>query len=128
MKRSIFGVAALAIGGSLALTAMAHAGAQWWWPIYVDRTGRSASGALATVRSMPDSNSLIGCALFATSADCVASDASGMWVSCVTSDPAHVATLRALNGDSMLAFTWDANGVCTSFQLENVSAYAPKAP
>ncbi len=128
MKKSIFRVAALAISGSLALTAIAHAGARWYWPISVDRTHRWASGALGTVRSSPDGNSLIGCGSNGLNVTCVASDASGMWVSCVTSDPTLMTSIRALNGDSMLAFTWDTNGVCSSFQIENVSAYDPKAP
>ena len=92
-----------------------------------------AAGTVGYARNSTDnSTEAIGCYFWgnagggAGAGGCEATNAQGVYRSCVTNDASLLATMRGLNGDSYLWFWWDANGNCTSIWVSNNSAFEPK--
>ena len=124
MKRIILSAALLAAAGT------ASAGTRGAYPVYVGSI--YAYGSLGTARASSDSLSYAECQRYVTPTNAVLScyvrDATGKSAMCTTSDPAFVAEGRALKGDSLLYFEWDANGVCKALRITDSSTLAPKSP
>lgn len=123
MKRTLLSVLALA-----AAAATAHAGTRGSYPVYVGSS--YAYGSLATARASADTLSYVECQRYVTPTNavlsCYARDAAGKTAMCTSSDPAFVAEGRALKGDSLLYFEWDASGACKALRVTDSSTLAPK--
>jgi len=111
----------------LSIGAVAHAGSKEPWPVSINTTSRWAQGAFGDARNSSDQNQFIGCSINNGQAYCAAEDASGHFVSCVTTATAFLNALNSLNGDSALYFAYNTSGVCSSLIVYNYSYYAPKA-
>lgn len=124
MKRIILSVAILAAAGT------AYAGTRGSYPVVI--TSTYAYGSLATARASSDTLSYVECQRYVTPTNavlfCYARDATGKSAACSTNDPAFVAEGRALKGDSLLYFEWDANGACKALRVTDSSTLAPKSP
>ena len=57
---------------------------------------------------------------------CYATDARGVSGFCLTSDPALLAVIATLQGDSLVNFNWNANGVCIQVDVRQGSSLEPK--
>jgi hypothetical protein len=96
----------------------------------------TARGTASTARNSSDNNQAISCILegdvFGSTVawvSCSATNADGVWATCATQNqPAISQTISAINGDSYIYFSWDANGTCTQISVTNASYYGPKAP
>jgi len=107
----------------------AHAGARFDNPVSIDTVIRGASGALGSARNSPDGVQYIACVYHAfglPEAQCVARNAAGLTRSCLTSNPAHLAAIAAINDDKSITFTWDESGLCTGVHIFADSRIAPK--
>ncbi len=92
----------------------------------VDYSG-FASGTLSFVRSSSDAYQRIYCYTYPTYGACVAfpnTQTSG--ISCSTQDPAMLAVMRSVNGDSSVFFQADSAGACVNVVVYNDSANMPK--
>lgn len=109
--------------------------------ITVNQSGRIATGHLAGARVSADTAQQIGC--LATIQDfsggapelsgtvvewgyCYAVTTAGNSAFCFSSNPRTVAVIRNLQGDALLEFHWDENGLCTLIQLTEASSLEPK--
>lgn len=124
---------ALCVAATLAGTT-ALAGYKYVAGVTVDLVNRKASGSLADARASADTLQYIGCRTDASSSTgnlsiyCAAQDANRVKAECYTTAPSFVQALAAIQSDSILVFTWDANGTCTSLNVENWSSNSPKQP
>jgi hypothetical protein len=113
--------AALAMAGVAAV-----AGEQLAREVTYDAIKPFVSGDLGYVRNTPDTVQYLGCFINGASAICQARNSAGLAKSCITTDPDKVNALRSLNGDSRLAFGWNADGTCSSIIVYNDSRYPTK--
>ncbi len=123
---------ALCVAATLTGTT-ALAGYKYVAALQVDLVNRKASGSLADTRATADTLQYIGCRLSTSgnttvSVYCAAQDANRVKAECYTTAPSFVQALAAIQSDSILVFTWDANGTCTSLNVENWSSNSPKQP
>ncbi|KFA90647.1 hypothetical protein [Archangium violaceum] len=92
----------------------------------------SASGSLADARNSPDSVQYIGCETYVYGGSpevlCWAQASNGVFGSCYSSNPAIVAALQSIKGDSELGFNWNSSSECTFVSVANHSYLAPKNP
>ena len=120
--------------GVLLASATAFAGLKSSAPVYIGTN--MAAGSLGTARNGTDAlqymecftMTTVGATATTTSLACYARDIAGKSVACYGTNPALVAQVRALKGDSFLQFSWDANGQCTQIWVNDSSGYAPKNP
>jgi hypothetical protein len=114
----------------LAGAATAQAGTRSSYPVYIGAT--YAYGSLGTARASSDTLSYVECQRYVTPSNavltCYVRDAAGKTAMCITNDPSFVAEGRALKGDSLLYFEWDANGYCKALRVTDSSYLAPKSP
>jgi hypothetical protein len=121
MKRYLIAGALLAVAGS------AMAGFNYGtYDVFVNTTGRAASGGISLSRRTPDSVQYISCATlkFSTGAEtgnCSARDKNYTSGFCTTLDPQMLATIRSMGPSSYVLFQWDASGVCTLVESINSS-------
>lgn len=124
MKRTLLSVVLLAAAGT------AYAGTKQSYPVYVGATYAYAS--LGSARASSDTLSYAECQRYVTPTAavlaCYVRDATGKAAMCTSGDPAFLAEGRALKGDSLLYFEWDANGVCKALRVTDSSTLAPKSP
>lgn len=122
---------ALCVAGTLAGT-MASAGYKYVVTLNVDPVNRTAKGSLSDTRATADTVSYIGCRISTNSAGktvyCVAQDANHVTGSCNSNAADFVAVASTLQSNSILSFSWDANGVCTGINVENWSSNTPMQP
>ena len=123
---------------ALGVSASVMAGVRQTFRTVVNPTTRSAEGQLAGARSSSDGNQYIGCSTWAQDASpdqdggtsragvCYAADSRGISGFCVTSEPALLAVMATLQGDSLLSFSWNANSTCTSIDVRQGSSLEPK--
>jgi hypothetical protein len=122
------------IGAALFVTigGVALAGRQYVYPVTVDPVRRRASGALGSAQKSSDTFQYIGCSVHydavndKNNANCAASDAAGVVVTCATQKPELVELALAVKGDSFLEFRWDAARTCTFLFVGNYSLYESK--
>ncbi|WP_257462354.1 hypothetical protein [Archangium lipolyticum] len=132
MKRKM--TVAAVVAGALLVATSAVAGFKSSQQVVVDVTNRHAQGSLGGARNSADSMQYIGCYTQSVSpfttiiGQCYARDASGTYVSCSSTAPGFVNMVQSLNGDSDIAFGWDASNTCTSIIIFNTSDNAPKNP
>jgi len=117
-----------------ALVGTAHAGRRTAAPVVVNSTSRSASGSVGSARNSSDSIQWIGCqtstSLTSHFITCSAADSTGRSASCsMTGDENNFVLLglSAMTESSMITFTWDTVGNCTSVLISTYSDYVPKA-
>jgi hypothetical protein len=126
IKRAVLGIL------MLATTALpAHAGIKGPNPVVIDTVGREASGAMGDARNGTDNVSYLTCLVTAYNGSnymgCSARTPSAS-IHCFSHDPSLVQAALAMTSDAYLDFTWDAQGNCTSLQVQVNSAYTPKQP
>jgi hypothetical protein len=114
----------------LSLGAGVAAAGYWQGPteVYVD--GNYAYGTLYDVRRSADGLQHIGCSTSAGNgweyAHCRAWSADDEFIYCWSNQPAIIATARALDGNSFLAFQVDqSTGQCEYLAVENASQRLP---
>ena len=130
MKKSVLVTVCVTLG--LIATA-AWAGGKTGAEVYADSAGRYAYGALGSARNSADAVQYIGCYVYAYSSGseyvgCFARNAAGTYVSCVSSVPQIINTVRGLNENGYLYFTYDAGGTCSYVEARNVSYFPPLLP
>ncbi len=125
MKRRTIGLFAGALLASgFATTALA--GFHQGQAVVIIDASSFANGDLGFVHNTPDSTQYIGCTSSGTSANCFARNLAGLYRSCSTANPTHLAAIHALNADSYLLFGWNASGQCTFISVQNSSLTVPK--
>ena len=137
MSRSLVPLrrAAVFAGLALLICGPARGGYKDKWPLTINLGTSTVQGSLASVRGSPDAKALLGCEVsglagayggFAVS--CWAYDAAGVFAGCWSNDPVMAGALSSLNGDSLLRFSFDAQGKCTYLTATNLSWAEPKVP
>jgi hypothetical protein len=116
--------AALAAGFSLCAAA-AQAGNDGNFQVVIDDVNRQALGTLVATRRSADSVQKLGCTVRADNALCYATNAAGVYRTCLTTDPGLIAVARSLNSESYLWFIWNTAGTCTSIVVGLGSQYKP---
>ena len=124
----------LVLGAILALTGGVAAGGQYSpAPLTIDRVIQVATGDMYTARLSDNAAAFIGCGIRSpapgyTFAFCQANDGptDTTYVSCFTEDPAHIATIGAMDDFSWISFRWDADDNCTSVGNSTQSFYLPQ--
>jgi hypothetical protein len=106
---------------ALALTASAFAGFHTGQAVVINDPAMFANGDLGYVHNTPDLIQHIGCISNGTNAQCMARNLAGLTRACSTANPAHLAVIHSLNGDSHLHFGWNAAGQCTFINVRNAS-------
>ncbi len=104
-------------------------------PVTVLNGGRLAYGSVGTARNSADGNQSIGCTFYVwngtdSAVQCTATDAAGNSGSCTLYYPSQLwrDAVSTINGDSYIAFYWDASWNCTQIEIRNRSEYEPKQP
>jgi hypothetical protein len=127
-------VSSFVVAAAIVLTAVpASAGRKVPWPVTVDLPNRTAHGSIGSTRNSPDSVAQLGCSVSYDSVNkknhvnCVAVDAKGVGVQCVSEQPELVQIGLGINGDSFRQIWWK-DGICTNILVDNHSIYEPKAP
>lgn len=118
------------VAGAFAATA-AFAGARSTLQVIVNPSGMYALGDLgAAYNSQSNYSEYIGCASNASPGYswgiCYATDAAGVSRYCTTDSPDLLASIRHVDGNARLTFTWDANGTCTTISTGQYSFTDPK--
>jgi hypothetical protein len=106
--------------------ASALAGNRFAAVVFIDDNVRFASGSLGGAHNTTDRVQFIGCSVGPFLTQCFARNSAGMQRSCVTSDEVLVANARAINGDSLINFSWNTGGQCVGINVENSSRPPPK--
>jgi hypothetical protein len=127
--------------GIVAISRPADAGLVSSFPVVIDMTNRQASGSLGSARNTSDGNiQYIGCfnsisgyedpsdptdpLTVQIGGGCYALNTAKQSVSCSLVPGAWA----PMAPDSLVAFTWDANGNCTGLQVWTFSNTSPKQP
>lgn len=137
--RSIHARVLVAAVAALGVSASVMAGArEVTRTVVVNTTERSASGQLGGARASADSTQYIGCSVHSSDSSpaqdggvfrmafCYAKDLRGATAFCGTFDPAMIATLSTVQGDSKVDFSWNSNGDCTVITIAQISTLEPK--
>lgn len=106
--------------------------------VVVNTAESSAQGQLAGARASGDSMQYIGCSVHSSDnlpdqdggvfrmGFCYARDVRGVSGFCGTFDPAMIATISTVQGDSEVNFSWDSSGDCTVITVAQISTREPK--
>ncbi|CAM3560131.1 hypothetical protein G4177_05900 [Corallococcus sp. ZKHCc1 1396] len=115
---------------AMGLSTASFAGTKVSSPVVVNTVARTFSGSLGSARNSADTQQLLICYTLTsgTTAVCQARDASGVSVSCTTTNAALLAQVRSLNSDSYLQATYDVSGNCTDIVVGTGSSFEPKVP
>lgn len=114
------------MGAVLSLwAAAARAGNDGNFQVVVDDVNRQALGTLVATRRSADNVQKPGRTVRADNALCYATNAAGVYRTCLTTDPGLIAVARRLDSESYLWFIWNAAGTCTSIVVGLGSQYKP---
>ncbi|CAM4072335.1 hypothetical protein [Corallococcus exiguus] len=123
-----FGLGLALLTGSTA----AWAGGKGYSPVYISVLSRYATGSMGDARNSTDTLQGISITFDASSNSEFAyvniSDSTGLWAFCSTSSSTMISAMKAVNSDARVTVSWDQNGVCTSFTVDNSSWSSPKLP
>jgi hypothetical protein len=130
-----FGERSLAVAMlATAFVGTAHAGKRTAAAVKVNSSSRYASGSVGSARNSSDSTQFISCqtstSLPSHFITCAAADSAGHSASCsMTADGSNpdLWGLSVMSESSMITFTWDTVGNCTSVLISTYSDYVPKA-
>ncbi|MFK3648820.1 hypothetical protein ACI2IY_10315 [Lysobacter enzymogenes] len=129
----------LALAAALACCPAAYAGNQYFdGDVSLNLPGRGAAGGLNAARRSPDPRAEIGCAVKYGIPDssypypglkqvyvtCRAINSQGS-LYCISVDPVVVDIARTISPSSFVAFSADANGVCSRLMVDNSSSHLP---
>jgi hypothetical protein len=126
IKQVVVGTMLALVGG------VAGAGLYNPFPLTIDFDNKVANGDMYSARLSDNPDAYIGCGIrsFAGFAFgfCQAQigPADDQDAFCSTEDPAHIATIGALDDFSWISFRWDDNGNCTSVGNSTQSFYLPE--
>ncbi|RKG83187.1 hypothetical protein D7W79_00665 [Corallococcus exercitus] len=113
----------------MGLSTASFAGAKSSQPIYVDNVNRAFSGSMGSVRNSSDTTQSLYCSSSSAGyGSCIATNASGVSVSCLTTNANLLAVIRSVNSDSYVQVTYDSTGNCTSILVGTGSNHEPKQP
>lgn len=116
-----------------ALVGTAHAGKRTPAPVVINSANRSASGSVGSARNSSDNTQYIKCttstSLTSHMITCTAMDSNNHPASCsmIGDDTNPILGLSVMSESSMITFTWDSSGNCTSVLISTYSDYVPKA-
>jgi len=119
-----------------AVTEAAEAGFKQQNPVSIDLINRFAQGSFGSARNSADGQQSIDCAITSykrtileSQVVCNAQNVLGQTVFCTAPASGNlIEAMAALDSDSFLNFTYDANGTCTSITVINGSSFEPKQP
>lgn len=114
----------LAAGLSL-FAATTQAGYDGNFPVVIDDAYRQAFGTLVATRRSADNVQKLGCTIKSDNVLCYATNAAGVYRTCLTTDPTLMAVARSLTSESYLWFIWNTAGTCTSITVGLGSPYKP---
>ncbi|RKH57233.1 hypothetical protein [Corallococcus llansteffanensis] len=124
-------------GMSVALVLLAapvvYAGSKTTFNLIINTTSRYAEGSMGSTRNTADAVQRIYCrsdadATGAETMRCFATNLAGVTVTCNSSSPVLIRSLQAAGDESYVSFSWDASGICQSFDVLKGSHLAPKDP
>jgi hypothetical protein len=99
------------------------------------QSGGYAGGQVGDARASADIYQAIGCTVTYGSgfsgpqATCSATDASGNFAFCASTNAGFVAAVQAMTSNSYIYFTWAANTyACTYIEVNNSSTHLPLQP
>lgn len=124
MKRRNMG-RMLAMGLMLSAATTTQAGYDGNFPVVIDDAYRQAFGTLVATRRSADNVQKLGCTIKSDNVLCYATNAAGVYRTCLTTDPALMAVARSLTSESYLWFIWNTAGTCTSITVGLGSPYKP---
>jgi hypothetical protein len=137
MKRTVSVLAAILVA---ATSSVAIAGWRSVAPVSIDQAARRASGSLGSARNGADATSDIYCYVDLKISGggssptagspsiwgvCVANDAAGRYMACSTQRADLIASMRAINGSSLVTFVANESGYCTQVFVSTGSDYEP---
>ena len=105
--------------------ATTQAGYDGNFPVVIDDAYRQAFGTLVATRRSADNVQKLGCTIKSDNVLCYATNAAGVYRTCLTTDPALMAVARSLTSESYLWFIWNTAGTCTSITVGLGSPYKP---
>ncbi len=105
--------------------AAAQAGNDGNFQVVIDDVNKQAFGTLVATRRSADTVQKLGCTIRTDNALCYATNAAGVYRTCMTTDPGLIAAARSLSSESYLWFVWNAAGSCTSIVVGLGSQYKP---
>lgn len=118
------------------MSGLAFAGLKASAPVVINTSNRSAIGAMGTASNSTDPNQWIGCEVVSYPSGyifgyCMAQTAgtpaaASNSASCYFTSAAIVSAVGALTPDSLISFSWDANGNCLSVGIVSASDYETK--
>ena len=118
--------AVLLLGGAVGGASKVSAGARAGGEVYVDTTGRLASGTMGTAYNSTDTTQYIGCLIGTGSyIICFATNRAGVYASCSVAPARYqefAAIVGSMSSNSSLMFTWDSAGRCQSLDVWNNSS------
>lgn len=133
-----FGIASVIAMTCLSFTAFA--GEKGPQPVVIEDSFQVASGSLGSARNWPDTRQFIGCELSAGAggtaffARCYATDATGKFAQCATTDTNQIRVIEFTGPDSLVQFSWIPGtsvygyNKCGTIAVTNGSSYEPKKP
>lgn len=102
------------------LSSTSHAGIDVAAPVYINTATGVVTGAMGYARHTSDNVQFIGCFSSGYSASCQARDASGLLITCYTSDPSHMEAIKSIGDDSRIYFRYEG-GSCKNVYVYNYS-------
>lgn len=132
MKRFAKSLGMSVVLGLLAVP-VAYAGSKTTYSLNVNATLRYVEGSLGSTRNSADNVQRVYCRSFADAAwgesmRCYATNTAGVTVTCSSTSATLIRSLQAAGDESYVAFTWDASGICQTFDVLKGSHLEPKAP
>jgi hypothetical protein len=126
MKRTHRLVIALSLTIAI-VTGQAQAGYNGNFPVVIndDATYKQAFGTLVGTRNTPDNDQYLGCTINGDSLTCYARNSAGLYRSCSSANPIHVANARSISSEGYLWFGWNSSGLCTFVTVSLGSQYRP---
>ena len=106
------------------LSSHAFAGQKWFNAVLIGTN--NFQGTLGYTRNTADNVQYIGCTDYGNSVVCRARNLAGTTRSCSSNNPAHIAAVRGINGDSNIYVSIDSSGRCSSMIIRHTSQDAPK--
>jgi hypothetical protein len=137
MKRTVSVLASVLVATT---SSVAIAGWRSVVPVSINQTARRATGSLGSARNGADATSDIYCYVDAKVSGggssptagtsiiwgvCVANDAAGTYLACSTQRADLIASMRAINGSSLVTFVANESGYCTQVFVSTGSDFEP---
>jgi hypothetical protein len=126
LKQLVVGTVLVLVGG------IAAGGVYTPAPLTIDMDNQVATGDMYSARLSGNPDAFIGCGVRAIRdyswAFCQAAlgPSDDQYINCFTDNPAHLATIGAMDDFSYVSFRWDGDGNCTFVGNSTQSFYLPE--